>query len=171
MRTSRFLSTLSEHLRNHNISSCFCKRKGLQVALLLFGEKAQRTPALPFKPPSKQQLNCIVQMNKSAPCCSRARAEGRSLYAKLQLCCSIFNVCAVMRGICCVTHSWVCSPKKPSPGKRLKAGINTGANSVTALLGERDREQHRAQADSLTATTENRLCFLCVCGNYKTNTK
>lgn len=35
----------------------------------------------------------------------------------------------------------VCSPQKPSPGKRLKAGINTGANGVTALLGERDRKE------------------------------
>lgn len=61
-------------------------------------------------------------------------------------CCSIVcRVTSVGSGVSCVTHSWVYSPQKPSPGKRLKAGINTGANGVTALLGERDRKKHWVQ--------------------------
>lgn len=37
------------------------------------------------------------------------------------------------------------APQQHCPGKRLKAGINTGANGVTALLGERDRQKHWTQ--------------------------
>lgn len=45
----------------------------------------------------------------------------------------------------CNPRLGVYSPQKPSPGKRLKAGINTGANGVTALLGRRDRKKHWAR--------------------------
>lgn len=37
------------------------------------------------------------------------------------------------------------SPLKPSPGKRLNAGLNTGANGVASLLDKRDRKKHWSQ--------------------------
>lgn len=65
-------------------------------------------------------------------------------------------------GCCMCRVLKVCSLLKPSPGRRLNAGINTGANGVTALLDKRDRKKHWSQSrtwgDHRPQTDRNTVC-------------